>query len=288
MTQAVSVTDSLKAAVAALAPVADENARLEAELLHGHVLGLDRMRLNLDGARVLSATEAEAISRMIGRRLAHEPVAYILGEAEFYGLPFEVSTDTLIPRPDTEALVEAVLELVEEGSDCKILDLGTGTGCILLSVLSERPEMTGAGLDITAGAVELAMANAVALGLDKRAFFRVSDWFEALNGSDVLYDVIVSNPPYIDEVAAQTLMPDVRDYEPVSALVGGADGLDAYRIIGSGAFAHIRPGGLLALEIGYDQGESVPALLSVAGWQDIELKQDLAGNDRVVLARAPV
>jgi release factor glutamine methyltransferase len=210
-------------------------------------------------------------------RAARQPVSQIIGRRAFFKHDFEVTPDVLDPRPDTETLVEVALAHPFD----TVLDIGSGSGCILLSLLAERPEATGLGIDISAPALDVARRNADRLGLAGRARFRRSDWLAEV---DEQFDLIVSNPPYIDAATYATLAPELRDWEPRGALEAGADGLDAYRVIARDAPRVLAPGGTLCLEIGHDQGRSVPALLAASGWRQITVQRDLIGKDRVVTA----
>ena len=237
----------------------------------------------------------------VARRAAREPVSHILGHRAFWRDEFEVTRDVLDPRPETETLVAAARDLVEpwrldpvdwdapegEDGDCPdfegtVLDLGTGSGCVLLSILRNHRYASGLGTDISEAALAVARRNADRLGLGERARFRRADW---LDGIDGLFDLIVSNPPYIaqDEIAG--LAPEVRDWEPRLALTPGGDGLDAYRVIAREAPARLAPGGWLLVEIGSTQGESVAALFRAAGLLDVRLRSDIDGRDRVCMAR---
>ena len=209
------------------------------------------------------------------------PLQQLFGRAWFYGLPFEVNPDVLIPRPDTERLVEAVLEKVPEGKGMRLLDVCTGSGCIAIALV-RAAGFSAEGVDISPEAVETARRNA-ALNRVEAAFY-VSDLFEKTTG---LYDIIVSNPPYISKDVIESLDPEVRDHEPRLALDGGADGLDFYRRLVPGAGKVLKPGGRLFLEIGYDQGEAVTGLLRENGYQELMLLQDYAGLDRVVSGVSP-
>jgi release factor glutamine methyltransferase len=210
-------------------------------------------------------------------RIARQPVSQIIGRRAFWTQEFEVTPDVLDPRPDTESLVEAALGRPFD----TVLDIGSGSGCILLSLLAERPLAQGLGVDLSEAALAVARRNADRLGLTDRAEFRRSDWLAEVTG---VFDLIVSNPPYIDAATYATLAPEVRDWEPRTALEAGADGLDAYRVIARDAGRVLAPGGTLALEIGQDQGRTVPALLAAAGWRQIAVRQDLNRKDRVVTA----
>ena len=202
--------------------------------------------------RELSADAAARVESLVARRVSHEPFAYIAGEREFWSLSFRVGPATLIPRPDTETVVEAALDYVRSRliSSPRILDLGTGSGCILLALLSELPGATGVGVDISEAALQFARDNAMALGLAARASFRLGNWAEGIIGP---FDLIVSNPPYIPDAEIPTLEPDVALFEPLTALKGGGDGLDAYRALVGMAPPRLAPNGALALEIGAGQ-----------------------------------
>lgn len=284
--ETISVADWLRRTSQQLHPIAGDSARLEAELLLSRSLGIERSRLYLNPDQLIGPEHLSALAGWVERRLTFEPIAYILGDQEFWGHSFKVSKDTLIPRPDSEALVEAVLNQTELHEAGHMVDLGTGTGCLLLSILIERPNLQGIGVDCVQGAVDLASENALTLGLEDRAVFSRSHWMDAVKIPSGGFDVIVSNPPYIDAAAAGDLMPDVRLHEPVSALIGGKDGLDCYRQIVKAVDGKIRPGGLLAFEIGFDQASSVPALLDEGKWEKVACIKDLSGNDRVITAIA--
>jgi release factor glutamine methyltransferase len=246
------------------------------------VLGLETRDLVLHGDRVLDPDEAASFDATLARRLAGEPVARILGAWEFWGLPFRLAPETLVPRPDTEILVEVALAAVaDRTSPLRCLDLGTGSGCILTALLSELPGAFGIGVDRSEAAVAEARHNAAANGIGDRAAFFVGDWCDAARGT---FDLIVSNPPYIGRDVIATLQREVRDHDPIAALNGGPDGLQAYRRIldGIGTRALLAPGGTLAVEIGYDQAEPVRALAQAKGFSERGLTRDLAGHDRVL------
>lgn len=231
----------------------------------------------------LTPEEARTFAAMIGRRAGHEPVSRILGLREFWSLDFRLSAATLDPRPDSEILVQAVLDRLDApGRPWRLVDLGTGSGCLLLALLHELPQARGLGIDRAPGAVAMAAANAAALGLDGRAEFRVGDWLAGVTGD---FDVILSNPPYIASAEIATLEPEVRVHDPLAALDGGPDGLDAYRALLPQAAARLRPGGFCAVEIGHDQGTAVTALMRAAGFSPEPVLADLAGLDRVVVGR---
>lgn len=285
---AVTVADALADMRGRLAEGGIEDAAREARLLVGGLLKLEPAALISGGARTLSAAELELFENALVRRLGREPVYRILGSRPFFGLTLTLSPDTLEPRPDTEILVERLIprahKIVADGGSCRVLDLGTGTGAISLALIDAVPGVVGTGTDISAGALETARANARSNGLADRFDAVESDWFSAVHGT---FDIIVSNPPYIRSLVVDDLAEEVRRFDPRRALDGGADGLDAYRAIASGAAAHLATSGLVCFEIGYDQKELVTALMSGKGFQLREAVQDLGGNDRVLIfARA--
>ena len=256
-----------------------EEAALDARLLLEYVCNTDRTTLLAHPEREVSEKEEAAFLELINRRCLREPLQYITGNQEFMGLLFETGTDTLIPRQDTESLVEEAMKDLHDGME--ILDVCCGTGCILLSLLHYSNDCKGLGVDISKEAVELAGKNAVTLGLDTQAEFKVSDMFSAVNGK---YDMLLCNPPYIPHAVIDTLEPEVRDYEPRRALDGGDDGLDYYRILAARSGRYLKRGAVLYLEIGYDQGEAVKRLFETEGYKNVEVLKDLSGNDRVVRA----
>lgn len=266
---------------AALSAVLEEEreAQLDARLLLEHVCGTSLQTLLLDGNRSVSGPEAELYKTLIERRCTREPLAYILGKWDFMGLEFGVSSDVLIPEQDTENLVEEVMREVCDGD--RILDLCTGSGCILLSLLHYSNGSTGVGTDLSEDAVAAARKNACRLGLSDRSDWRTGDLFEALKPGE-RFDIIVSNPPYIRRETIGELAPEVRIHEPRMALDGGEDGLDFYRRIIPGAADHLVTGGMLFLEIGYDQAEQVSTLMEDAGYYEIRTIKDYGGNDRIV------
>lgn len=258
-----------------------ETARLDAEYLMADVLGCRRMELPLKTTE-LTVVEATKFAGYLERRKTGEPVAHILGTQEFWSLEFKVTPATLIPRPDTETLVEVALKHLAGQPEGTVLDLGTGSGCILLSLLSELPEYQGMGIDQSLDALAVARENAVNLQLSERAIFLESDWFSAVETPEDGFSAIVSNPPYIPSADIEGLMEDVRDFEPLSALDGGEDGLDPYHTIAEGAFERLGSGGLLAVELGIHQAEDVAAIFTKAGFSKVEIINDLAGIGRVV------
>jgi release factor glutamine methyltransferase len=264
-----------------------ESAELDARILVGAVLGLDLTGLIAAATRILTTEEAERLEGFAQRRMAGEPVARIIGLKEFWGLPLRLSPDTLVPRPDTETVVEAALELFRAGSMCdqplRIADLGTGSGAILLALLSELPNAFGIGTDISVAALRTARENARQLGVASRAAFVACDYASALSGT---FDLMVSNPPYIRSADIASLDAEVRDHDPHRALDGGADGLDAYRLIAPEAARLLAPGGALVVEVGHDQSGEVGALMAAGGLTpDRAPKSDLAGICRAVVGR---
>jgi release factor glutamine methyltransferase len=232
----------------------------------------------------VGAEAVDSIRLAIARRAAGEPVHRILGFREFYGLRLNLSSETLEPRPDTETLVDAVLphlrQLAATVGACRILDLGTGTGAIALALLAEVPAATAEGADISADALATANRNAKENGLSGRFQTVQSDWFEKISGS---FHVIVANPPYIPSEELKTLQDEVRNFDPARALDGGADGLDAYRMIAAQAKVYLKAAGRLAVEIGHTQREAVRRLFEAAGFRIVEARKDLAGRDRVLV-----
>ncbi len=264
-----------------------ETAALDAKLLTGHGLGLDTLGLATGEQAPVSPEAAQVVAELMQRRMSGESVARIIGEREFFGLAFGLNHATLEPRPDTELLVEMALKALPRGG--RLLDLGTGTGCIPISILANRPDATGLATDLDADALDMARRNAMRHGVDGRLELRQGDWFEALapispGGEADRFNLILSNPPYITSAVVDTLAPEVRDFDPRLALDGGPDGLAPYRVIAAESARHLVPGGQVMVEIGYDQGASVPALFAQQGFGDIAVHKDLNGLDRVVLA----
>lgn len=277
--------EALRALTARLHAGGVAEAAGDARFLLLGLLGLETRDLLIEGDRRVGAAGAAALTAALTRRFAGEPVARILGAWEFWGLPFRLGPDTLVPRPDTEILVEVALAArPERAAPLRCLDLGTGTGCILTALLSERPRATGVGLDRSEGTLRVARDNAVLNAVDDRARFVAGDWCDALRGR---FDLVVSNPPYIARAVIATLAREVRGHDPEAALDGGTDGLDAYRRILDGAGARLAPGGLLVLEIGYDQAAAVTELARDAGYRERGLTRDLAGHDRVLCFDRP-
>jgi release factor glutamine methyltransferase len=272
--------DALRRAVPRLQEAGIEDAARDARVLLAHALGIGHDRLTLKLQDDMTDPQAALYDGALAARIARQPVAQITGRRLFWGLSFRVTRDTLDPRPETETLVAEALTQ----PFLKMLDLGTGTGCILLSCLKGMPMARGVGTDISDAALQVAIGNTRDLGLEARARFRKSDWFAGVTGA---FDLIVSNPPYIAADEMPGLAPEVRDWEPHLALSPGGDGLDAYRAIARGASARLMPGGRLLVEIGPTQGAAVAALLAVAGLAEVRILPDMDGRDRVVAAVKP-
>ncbi|MFO7814102.1 MAG: peptide chain release factor N(5)-glutamine methyltransferase [Pelovirga sp.] len=254
-----------------------DNPRLDAELLLAHQFGLDRVGLYLNYDRPLTALELDAIRPLVQRRGQREPLQYLLGSSEFWSLHFEVTAAVLPPRADTEVLVEEALKRC--GTDGTLLDVGTGSGAILISLLKELPGWQGVGMDISPAALKVAQRNLDAHQLTGRGQLLQGDLAELPQRG---FELIVSNPPYIPTAQWDELMPEVRDYEPALALLGGADGLDCYRKLTAQMDACLNTGGWLLVEIGADQGGAVSELFTAAGLVEVFLRHDYGGNPRVV------
>jgi release factor glutamine methyltransferase len=260
-----------------------DSADADARLLVAHVLGVDRATLIANGERTLTVPEAEAIDALAARRLRHEPVARIFGVKEFWSLPLHVSEAVLVPRPETETVVEAALDFVGRGGlrmeALRILDIGTGSGALLLALLSELPHALGTGTDISAPALAIARANAERHGLASRCTFVNCDIAEGVNGP---FDLIVCNPPYVAHGDIAALAPEVRDYDPAVALDGGTDGLHGYRAVAAEARRLLAAGGRLIVELGAGQEQAVRALFTNAGLTPDAVRPDLAGIPRAL------
>lgn len=257
---------------------------MEARILIGGLLSLTSTQVFTGGDRVLTLDEQAAIAKAVARRLKREPVHRILGRREFHGMELSLSTETLEPRPDTEVLVDAMVPhlkaLAAKRGSAAVLDMGTGTGAILLALLSEVKDAVGTASDISADALQTATRNAEALGLIDRFRAVQSHWFDTISGR---FDIIVSNPPYIRSEVIPSLEPEVRNFDPLQALDGGPDGLDAYRSIAQGAKGFLAPDGYIGVEIGYDQKEAVTAVFQNADFMLVQSAQDYGGNDRVLV-----
>lgn len=260
-----------------------ENPRSEARLLLAHALGI-RVEDVIAERYAPDAAALERYERLLVRRAAHEPMAYILNRREFWSLDFALGPGVLIPRPETETLVEQALKAFpRKDADLDVLDLGTGSGCLLLAFLSERPNAKGLGIDRSREALAWAAHNARRLGLADRVQFLQADWADA---PAMTFDVVFSNPPYIETRAIATLEPDVAAYEPLGALDGGADGLDAYRSLAALQLRLLRPDGRAFIEIGLGQDELVTGIFSAAGLHVEQIVKDLAGVPRCVCVAA--
>lgn len=288
MTPQALLTEARQQLVQTLQLPADE-ARVDAQTLLRHALGVTRAWLIAHADHALGSEEQARFDNLLQRRLRGEPVAYILGSREFYGLDFSVAPGVLIPRPDTETLVEAALQLIPENTlsshpfstSGRVLDLGTGSGAIAIAIAVNRPDSTVTAVDQSEAAVAIARQNAEKLGATNLRLLQ-SDWFSALTGE--CFDFIVSNPPYIADADPHLSQGDLR-FEPSSALASGTDGLDDIRRIVATAPAHLERGGWLLLEHGYDQAERVAGLLKEAGYTEIGHATDLAGIQRVTLGK---
>ena len=284
----VSVAEAMQLVTNAFKLAGIEEAQADTRLLIGHALHLDRARLIAQSDRILEAREISVISALAARRLKHEPVSRIRGQKEFWDLLLQVTPDVLVPRPETETVVEAALDFVVRGGlrmeKLRILDIGTGSGALLLALLHELPNAIGTGTDVSAAALDIARVNAAQYGLESRCNFVVCDIAAGVQGP---FDLVVSNPPYIahDEIAS--LAPEVRNYDPEIALDGGDDGLAGYSAIASQVRRLLAPGGRLFVELGAGQEAAVRALFTNAGLSAGAARQDLAGIPRVIGAGLP-
>lgn len=282
--------DALRLAVLDLQRADIESASLDARLLLQHILGVSREQLLANDRLVITSRQGTQYQDLIARRMRRQPVSQLVGRREFWGISFCVTPDTLDPRPDSETLIEAVLKKVKDrDGHYRILDLGTGTGCLLLSLLSEYPKATGVGVDICDKALAVARQNASApwadhLGMEKRARFLRSSWADDVEGQ---FDIILSNPPYIRTKAIAALAPEVCQYEPHLALDGGEDGMDCYRAIMRQLPRLLASGGVAAFEIGLGQQRELAAITEENGFKIAGIKEDLAGIPRCVLIHHP-
>ena len=259
-----------------LQPILGDAAATDIRALLADALGIDRGLLAARSHDSVPAKQIAVFKDAIEQRFQRQPVSQIIGVREFWGRNFHITPDVLDPRPDTETLIEEVLKA---GPVSNLLDLGTGSGCILLTLLAEWPQAQGLGVDCSEKALHVAQNNARLLGLTSRACLKQSNWFSNITGQ---FDLIVSNPPYITAEAMQSIAPELRDWEPRMALTPGGDGLGAYRVIAQQAGQYLNPKGRMFLEIGFDQAEAVLEILSDAGYPDGKCIQDLAGKDRVL------
>ncbi len=265
----------LAAASARLKASGSETPMLDARLLLQAAAGLTREDLILGPDRQLSREQLSVFEGFVGRRAHHEPVSRILGAREFYGRVFRVTPHTLDPRPDTETIIEAALKLMPQAA--RLLDLGTGTGAIAITLLAERPDATGIATDLSPAALAVARENAERLGVAGRLTLLAGSWFAPVSG---LFDIILSNPPYIPSGEIAGLDPEVRNFDPALALSGGTDGLDPYRIIASGAAAHLAAGGRVLVEIGAGQAADVERIFVARGFLPAGRHSDLGGHVR--------
>jgi len=281
--EGVTVAGALAGAIPALAAAGIEEPRREARLLLSTVLGVDGAALVGTPDRLLRAEERARLAALVARRAAHEPAARLLGRREFWSLDFALSSETLVPRPDSETVIEAVLAHIGgRRAPLRLLDLGTGSGCLLLALLSELPAASGIGIDIAPNAALTARRNAVALGLADRADFVAGSWAAALAGR---FDVIVANPPYIPSKAIAGLPPEVGRHDPHRALDGGCDGLDSYRALAPEMVRLMRGDGLAAFELGAGQARAVAGIMRRAGLAIVEIRRDLADIERCLVLR---
>ncbi|MAC79193.1 MAG: protein-(glutamine-N5) methyltransferase, release factor-specific [Rhodobacteraceae bacterium] len=275
-----TAAEAMAAATARLRAAGVSDPARDARVLLAHAARIEAARVTLIAPEDLEPDIAERYDRLIALRSVRVPVSHLVGERAFYGRKFKVSRDVLDPRPETEALIEVALA---EPFD-RVLDLGTGSGCILVTLLAEMPRSLGMGVDLSEAACLQASANAILHEVHNRSRIVVSNWFSHV---DDVFDLIVSNPPYISRAEMPGLAPEVREHEPDMALTDGADGLSAYRKICAGVRRFLAVDGRLVLEIGPTQGEAVVQICRDAGFADVDILPDLDGRDRVVLARRP-
>lgn len=261
--------------------------RVDAEVLLAEVLGVERIELYAHFDRPLADDELAAYRQMVKRRAAREPTAYIVGHREFWGMRLQVDPRVLIPRPDTETLVRTALDHIQQGSEMRVADIGTGSAAVAVALATQRPELHIAATDNDADALQVAAANVEAHGVDETVSLVEGDLLDPIGEQFKPLDFIVSNPPYVAEPERDELQPEVRDWEPTEALFAGEDGLDVIRRLIPAAFDALAPCGLLMFEIGYRQGEAVRELLEDAGYTDIAIVQDYGDRDRVAVGRRP-
>lgn len=274
---------ALKEVSSALDAAGIENARFEARLIVCHALSVETSTLIGYPEREISTQDQTVISDILKRRLSREPMSQILGEREFWSLTFKVTKDTLTPRPDSETLIEAVLDhLPDLERSLAVIDLGVGTGCLLLSVLSEYRQARGIGVDLSEAALTVARENADKLNLSDRTLFQNGNWLAGIDGT---FDLILSNPPYIPLSDRDILSPEVRDHEPDTALFAGDDGLDDYRILAEQIPNRLKPGAIAVIELGIYQGKDVSELMIAQGLEVLEVRKDLGGIERCLVLR---
>ncbi|HKC65249.1 MAG TPA: peptide chain release factor N(5)-glutamine methyltransferase [Pyrinomonadaceae bacterium] len=281
-----SIAGLIAEAAGVLAEAGVPEVRREAMSLVGYVIERDRTFLIAHPETLLSSSDVERLREVVRRRAAGEPLQYITGHQEFYGLDFEVTPDVLIPRPETELLVETALELLGEEEKPQIVcDVGTGSGCISIALLHERMRMQAVGLDISSSALSIAARNAERLNVRERLALVASDCFDALDEAGARFTMIVSNPPYVAEGSLAGLQREVRDHEPRVALTPGSDGLSVIRRLLSDSPCYLERGGHLLMEIGFDQNEAVRQLIDESVWQLLDVHKDLQGIPRTVALR---
>jgi release factor glutamine methyltransferase len=276
-----SLVQAWTRAKARLAAAGVEGPVIDARLLVEAAAGATRTDIIGDPHRLLTPAEEATLEDYVARREHREPVSHILGRKGFWKIMLSVNSQVLTPRPDTETVVERVLRDFTEHQAFTVLDLGVGSGAILLSILAERPAARGLGVDVSEEALAVARENAANLGLAARMALLRGDWTQGL--ADASFDLVVSNPPYIPSADIETLEPEVRDHEPRLALDGGTDGLEAYRLLAPEVLRVLKPGGRFAVEIGFDQALPVEALFRAAGAEQLSTAKDLSNHDRVVL-----
>jgi release factor glutamine methyltransferase len=261
-----------------------DNPRLDSRLLVAHVLGITQTQLFSYPETSLNEFQMEKLQELTQRRASREPIARILGKREFWSLNFKVDNSTLVPRPDSETLVDAVLECIKNRkAPLSILDLGTGSGCLLLALLSELKLASGLGVDLSEQALKIATENAKYLNLDDRVQFQYSNWFENIHGREKYFNIIISNPPYISDEEIKRLEPEVSKFDPYEALSGGQDGLNAYKELMPKMIEFIACDGVIAVEIGMDQALDVIRYGEANGLQLDQILRDIAGHERVLI-----
>lgn len=278
-----TVATAQKAAVVALREAGVLSAGLDARLLLQEALGVDHATLIVDPQRVLTEEEQARLAMLLARRAAHEPVSRILGWREFYGRRFAVTPAVLDPRPDSETLIDVALEIGRQRKISSLIDLGTGSGILALTLAAEWPHVHAIATDASAAALAVARENAEALGVASRVRFYESNWWQEVAGR---FDLVVSNPPYIPAGEIAALAPDVQNHDPLAALDGGADGLACYRAIAAGAAAHLAARGVILVEIGAGQAGTIREMFYASGFNILTEKRDLGGHIRVLAFQA--
>ena len=271
---------AMAAATAKLRAAGVPDPACDARILLAHAARVDAVRVTLIAPEEIAPEISERYEHLVSLRAVRVPVSHLVGERAFYGRGFKVSREVLDPRPETESLIEAALSQPFE----RVLDLGTGSGCILVTLLAERETATGVGVDLSEGACLQASANAVLHGVAERAQIVQSDWFEVVEGR---YDLIASNPPYLAQSEMAAIAPELALHEPAMALTDGEDGLSVYRLIAARAQQYLTAQGRVLAEIGWQQGADVSAIFRTAGWADVAVLPDLDGRDRVICAQNP-